>query len=117
MIGTVFIVLTMTCYAGDERIALSASWTNANGLMILWLTQGMCAAAYIAIGAGIDAVFIDAGLVIGTVGIDFTFSCVGVTKKVSFKAFTQDFKRLTFIALHLRITTPACRTEASGTTV
>lgn len=73
VIGTIFIVLTMSGNTGYERIALSTRRAHTDSLMILRFTQSIGATAYVAISTGIYTVLIDTGLVIGTIGVDLTF--------------------------------------------
>lgn len=74
MVSAVLVVLTVSCDAGDEGIALGAGGTAAHSLVVLGQALGAAAAAHLAMGAGIHAVLIEAGLVVGTVGIDLAFS-------------------------------------------
>lgn len=70
VIGTILVVLTVSGDAGDEGVALGSGRTTAHGLVILRQALGATAAANLSMGARIDAVLVQTGLVVRTVGID-----------------------------------------------
>lgn len=115
VICTILVVLTVSSDAGHEGTALSASWALADSLVILWQTLGSAAATHLSMCTGIDAVFVQAGLIVRTIGIDLALGW----KEEKYKFITENHLRayftLTFVALHLRITSPAGGAEANWT--
>lgn len=74
VIGTILIVLAVSGDAGDEGVALGSGRTTAHGLVILRQALGATAASDLSMGAWVDAVLVQAGLVVRTVGIDLALS-------------------------------------------
>lgn len=70
MIRTILVVLTVSSDAGHKWAALSARRTLADSLVILWQALSSTAATHLSVCAGIDAVLVQAGLVIRTIRID-----------------------------------------------
>lgn len=77
VICTILVVLTVSSDAGHEGTALSASWALADSLVILWQALGSTAATHLSMCAGIDAVLVQASLVVRTIGIDLALGWKG----------------------------------------
>lgn len=72
VVCAILVVLAVSSDAGHKWTALSASRALADSLVILWQALGSTAATHLSMCAGIDAVLVQARLIVRTIRIDLT---------------------------------------------